>query len=199
MGFLRGTAYTCLGCLGIAAALIVLMMLAGALSGPSSSSDESGSDRSAASDGGGGDAEPGDNGESEQTSGQYAGSTGEMEGMRLTVASTERTTELSDSLWSAETGDEFFVVDLDVTNTGSEPLSVAMSEFSIVGADGTVYAADEDVFMALEDPLIMEDVNPGITYTGTLVFEVPAGLEFSEIRWTDSWSSDEPRVVIPLN
>lgn len=196
-GFWKWSGITCLGCAGIAALCVIALIVLAVLTPSSDSGSSQGRNGDpAVSDGGGDGAEDSEGGA--QQSGLYVGSTGEMEGLTMTVADTERTTHLSDDLWASETGYEFFVIDLDIENTGSEPVEVSYNEFKIVDKNGTVYGPNSDVMFSLEEPLIMEDVNPGIVYTGTIVFEVPPGIEFSEIRWTDSYSDDTPKITIAL-
>ena len=67
---------------------------------------------------------------------------------------------------------EFVVVDVEAKNNGADEVSLGSSDFTLVG-DGVNYSTSDDASFYLEDALIYGDINPGNSYSGTIVFDVP--------------------------
>lgn len=144
-------------------------------------------DRSAAEDSGTTDDDASTGDSDETTASDPSGATGETDTVSVTVVSTERTQELRDSLWENTTDNEYFVIDISYANKSSKTLDLWASDVILVDTAGNEYEANTDVSLAVEDPIIIEEVNPGLTITGTLVFEVPPGTEFSELRFEETY------------
>ena len=109
--------------------------------------------------------------------------------MKVSILSTERTQELQDSLWEHTTSNEYFVIDISYTNKSSESITLWASDVVLIDSDGKEYDANTDVSLAVETPIIIEEINPGLTYEGTLVFEVHPGQEFTELRFKEDFGT----------
>lgn len=74
-----------------------------------------------------------------------------------------------------KTDQQFLMVNISVTNKGKETIQTDMDFFKLKG-NGSTFEADSDATIYSNDgsEFIYEDVNPGITTTGWVVFEVPA-------------------------
>lgn len=130
-----------------------------------------------------------------QPAGTPSGMTGESDESSITVTSTERTQKLSDSLWEHTTSNEYFVINIEYSNKSDESHDLWSNDFVLVGKDGKEYSANTDVSLAVETPIIIEEVNPGLTISGTLIFEVPPGTEFSELRLEESFGTSTSLAV----
>lgn len=75
---------------------------------------------------------------------------------------------------------EYIPVNLSLTNTGSDAAYVMDSDIELKAGE-TTYSSSTDALFALEDAFVFEEVNPGNTLTGTLVFDVPAGTPVDEL------------------
>lgn len=209
-GALKWLTIGCLGCGGIIAFVFIAMLVLATLSGGSSSPDDSPSDGVEQSDGGGDTAQPkdakrdasaGDDADAKDGSDQGSSSLSgkaSTDDQTIVVTSTERTQELQDSVFRYETDNEFVVMHIEYTNTSGTQTTLFASSFVLVGADGKTYGTNIDVSLAVKDPILSEDVNPGITYTGTLVFEAPPGTEYTELQLTDTWD-DDVIISVPLD
>ena len=111
------------------------------------------------------------------------------------MTSTERTQELRDSIFEYSTSNEYFVVHIEYTNTSTEAQDLWAADFVLVDTDGKEYSTNRDVSLALEDPIIIDEVNPGLSIQGTIVFEVPPGTEFTEMRLDESFGTSESLTV----
>jgi hypothetical protein len=199
----------CLGCAGIAVlgflALILLAALGGGGDGPTPTSTTS--VETGVSDGGGeatdaaeeeapddeseDEKAPDDDSGEEKAPADPAGVTAETGAVKVTVLSTERTQELQDSLWESTTSNEYVVIDISYTNKSSESLDLWANDIVLVDSEGKEYEANTDVSLAVETPIIIEEINPGLTIEGTLVYEVPPGTEFTELHFEESYGTGE--------
>ena len=214
----------CLGCGGLAAIAFIALLLIGALAGddsdpaagPVSTSsqpvDPSASDDSAEAAVESAESEPSaadedsESAPAEEGAGSTAdpaaaasdGASAATESATLTVVSTERTQRLQDSVFEETTTDEFFVMHIEYVNTSDAEQTIWDSDFVLVDATGKEYSVSDDAFWAVENAIIIEDVNPDLTLQGTLVFEVPPGLEFTELRLEASFLTTES-LTVPLS
>ncbi|MGO2048261.1 MAG: DUF4352 domain-containing protein [Brachybacterium tyrofermentans] len=209
-GAIKWLVIGCLGCSGLLVFGFIALVLLGALSSIGDSTESSGGtspSASSASDGGGDPGAIDEDGPDEEdgptesatadppAAGTPSGMSGESDGSAITVTSTERTQELSDSLWESTTSNEYFVVNIDYTNKSEESQDLWANDFILVGTDGKEYSSNTDASLAVEDPLIIEEVNPGLTISGTLIFEVPPGTEFTEMRLQESFGTSTSLTV----
>ncbi|WP_432824380.1 serine/threonine-protein kinase [Dactylosporangium sp. CA-092794] len=78
---------------------------------------------------------------------------------------------------------QFCLADLRVENTGGSAGRLWPGNQQLRDSGGTQYAADQWswLYYSKTRPLV-NDIGPGETATGTLVFDVPTGLTFTELR-----------------
>lgn len=79
----------------------------------------------------------------------------------------------------------FWLINVEVTNHGNEPqLFTDDNQYLLVG--GTKYSADSEAGIYLEgnEEVWLEEINPGNTVKGTLVFDLPEGVtpEMAELH-----------------
>jgi hypothetical protein len=91
--------------------------------------------------------------------------------------------ELGDWPLTRKPGGQFCLVELKVENTAASKGRLWVGNQKLRDADGTEYGADELSWVYYEKarPLFNE-IGPGATVTGTLVYDVPTGLKFTELR-----------------
>lgn len=206
-GVVKWLVIGCLGCAGILVLGFLAMIILAIIDSPSS--DESAGSRptstieSGASDAGGAESTP----ESTKAADEDAPADDdagpvdpsaivkETDTATVTIISTERTQVLRDSWWESTTDNEYFVIDISYENKSSESLSIWASDIILVDTEGREHDANTDVSLALENPIIIEDVNPGLTITGTLVYETPPGTQFSELRFESRYGSGEELTI----
>ncbi|MGN7310396.1 DUF4352 domain-containing protein [Alkalicoccobacillus gibsonii] len=75
---------------------------------------------------------------------------------------------------------EFLLVSVSVENSRTEKLSMSSNYFKLI-AGGATYESDVSYSIYLEDDsIIYEDINPGLTLSGVVPFDVPPGLDLSD-------------------
>ncbi|WP_368996377.1 DUF4352 domain-containing protein [Caldifermentibacillus hisashii] len=98
-----------------------------------------------------------------------------------TVSNVETTNELksdNEYIEPATTDGQFVVIDIEAFNNDKETRMVDSSMFKIKDNQGREFepTTDTDVMMVLGDfaDFFLQDINPGISKTGKLVFELPS-------------------------
>ncbi|WP_052343905.1 DUF4352 domain-containing protein [Bacillus massiliigorillae] len=79
---------------------------------------------------------------------------------------------------SATTSGQFVIIDIEAVNNDSKARMVDSSMFKVVDDKKREFdpSTDSDVTMALEGSMdfFLQDINPGLSKTGKMVFELPA-------------------------
>jgi Domain of unknown function (DUF4352) len=85
---------------------------------------------------------------------------------------------------------QFFVVTMNVRNTGTEPQSFFIQNQKLIGSGGTEYAADSTAAFTFNnaDTMVL-DLNPGFDITVLVPFDVPKGTVPDKIELHDSMLS----------
>lgn len=117
-----------------------------------------------------------------------------VDGVELTVTEVERGVDsIGDEYFGAEAQGEYILVHVSVSNQGDEEVSVWSEDFVLTDDAGTEYSTSDDDWY-LDEPLIIESVNPGNTYTGVLLYDVPEGAEVTTLEMTPMWFGDTAEV-----
>lgn len=88
--------------------------------------------------------------------------------------------------FGADAQGEFVTVDVALSNKGSEELSASSGDFVLVDGDGNRHSTSDDAWR-VDGAIVWEDINPGNTLKGKLVFDVPEGTEIASLEMTPGW------------
>ncbi|UWZ33640.1 protein kinase [Dactylosporangium roseum] len=104
--------------------------------------------------------------------------------LRFTVAGLScGTTELGPWPVTKQAQGQFCLVELKVENIGDGNARVWLGSQHLRDADAREYSPDELSWIYYEKTRpLLSDINPGNSITGTLVFDVPAGVTLAELR-----------------
>lgn len=96
--------------------------------------------------------------------------------------------ELGDDILSTTAQGQFCMVSLTVENIGDEPQSLFGDNQYLLDTQGRQFSADTEAQLYLEEAqlTIYEEVNPGNSVEGTVVFDVPEDVELAGIELHDS-------------
>lgn len=115
------------------------------------------------------------------------GETATVAEVGFTVNGIEELTEIKQEFGDPVTTDgKFIIAEVSIKNGKKEALTIDSSFFKIKTADGVEYepATDGEVIMAMsmngEDDFFLQQVNPGMSKTGKVVFEVPAEVDLTK-------------------
>ncbi|WP_369253320.1 DUF4352 domain-containing protein [Geodermatophilus amargosae] len=96
-------------------------------------------------------------------------------------------TQIGDQYLSTQAQGQFCIVDLTISNIGSEAQSFFGDNATLFNAQGQKFSADTEATFYLDNAdSLYEEVNPGNTLNSKVVFDVPAGMVPSSIELHDS-------------
>jgi Domain of unknown function (DUF4352) len=115
------------------------------------------------------------------------------------VNGVEETNKLSSILGEKTTEGKFVVVDLTVKNNDKEARIIDGEMFRIIGSDGTEYSSNLDADTYVNDDIgfFLQEVNPKMSKTGKVVFEVPADETGYKLQVSSGlgWSGGEYQTI----
>jgi len=106
-------------------------------------------------------------------------------------------TTIGDEYLNTQAQGQYCVVDLAITNIGSEAQSFLGDNAKLFNAEGQEFSADtEAAFYLPESSSLYEEINPGNTLASKVIFDVPAGMVPSSIELHDSMLSGGVTVAL---
>lgn len=90
---------------------------------------------------------------------------------------------------------EYVVVYITATNESGEPVTIDGDGFTLIGVDGTQYGVSSDWPITDDPQIIYEDVNPGNSVSGYILFDVPEGTELASMQYEEFLSLDGPTEI----
>ncbi|OKI13739.1 hypothetical protein A6A08_14425 [Nocardiopsis sp. TSRI0078] len=115
----------------------------------------------------------------------YNGASTEFDTFLVEVEKAYTDTTVTDGMGSSDTapsGMEFHIYRLHVTNQGSGPAVFDTYGTTGLTTDGLEYANDIDAEITVAWDYFWDDINPGETVTTHILFLVPVGTGFTEVR-----------------
>lgn len=96
--------------------------------------------------------------------------------------------QVGDELLNRKPQGQYCLVTVKVTNIGTEPRTLAAANQHAYNASGARYDADSTASIYLDDAgrALYEDINPGNTVNGTIVFDIPKGASLARLELHDS-------------
>lgn len=109
----------------------------------------------------------------------------------VAIYSIQKLSSIGGDFFRAKANGEFVVVHLAVTNLDSEQRTIDGDMFSLVRRDWTKFSSSDDGSTAwameyADDTNFYDyvDLNPEITLTGVVIFDVPTGSQLSNMSFT---------------
>lgn len=120
----------------------------------------------------------------------------EVSDVIFTANSVSEETSIGDQYYSDEPaeGAIFKVVEVTIKNDGKEALTIDSSFFKLL-ADGAEYSPFQS--LAIDDTFFLEQINPGLSKTGKVLFEVPTGISTAQLHvQTGFWGTETGTINI---
>ncbi|GAA2104739.1 MULTISPECIES: DUF4352 domain-containing protein [Brevibacterium] len=109
----------------------------------------------------------------------------------------EGVAEVGNEYLGASAQGQFVVVDLSVKNAGSTPEYFFEDNITLSDENGNSYNSDSEAgIYADEDALFLEEINPGNTADGVLVFDVPEDVSPSQLEFQGGIFSEAAAVSL---
>ena len=100
-------------------------------------------------------------------------------GLTFSVKSVSRASSVGPDLMPQKASGEFIVIRLSLTNVGKDPATISNTDFHLKAGDVT-YDASSAGMMA--GGFFLEKLNPGVSHTGNIIFDVPASTSPSKYK-----------------
>jgi hypothetical protein len=104
--------------------------------------------------------------------------------------------QVGSSLLGAEAQGQFCIVSISATNNGTKADYFLGSDHKIYDVNGSEYESDSSAWIYLKDNMLVDEVNPGNTAKGQLVFDVPETADLDYILVSSSFLSDGVKVSL---
>ena len=93
--------------------------------------------------------------------------------LQYAVSEVETADTVGEGYGEEEANGEFVVVHLSIEHVGSEPATLRPDMFTLVDGEGREAEPKTEAYLAMDSSIQFEELNPGITVEGTVVFDVP--------------------------
>ena len=117
----------------------------------------------------------------------------------ITVAKVEDgVSQVGDEFLNAQAQGQFVQIRLAVKNTGSEPNYFFEDDIKLGDDAGNTYSADSEagIYAAEDNILFLEEINPGNTAEGVLVFDVPEDVDPNTLTFSGGLFSDPVEISL---
>ena len=116
-----------------------------------------------------------------------------------TVVSARQATELSSQFGDTKQGN-FVIVDFNFTNQGNEAVTLDPVSLTLIDAQGRESEADTDSFgyIPADKDIFLEQVNPGVTREGQVIYTVAPDASGFQLRAGDAAIFSDESVLIDL-
>lgn len=116
------------------------------------------------------------------------------------ISSVEVAKSIGDEYLKSEANDTYLIIDISITNHESEALTVSNSFFKLLN-NGNEYSTDDSGAIYLGDSsIIYQEVNPGVTLQGKIIFDVPEAIAndmATELQvQTGVWGSEKDVILL---
>jgi hypothetical protein len=162
----------------ILAIVVVVIIVAIAAGGGSSddSPEKVSGESSTSTDAGAKDSDKKDSGDDKAgTKGNpiKVGETVKLKGTQYTVESAKTSDTIGGEYTEEKAGGIFVVVELTIENKKDETKTFLSNAATFIASNDKSYDTSDDAIFAVDEPLILEEMQPDLPKTGTLVFDVP--------------------------
>jgi len=105
-----------------------------------------------------------------------AGETVKLKGTQYTVESAKTADTIGGEFTEEKANGIFIVVELTIENKKDETKTFLSNAATFIGSNGKSYDTSDDAIFAVDEPLILEDMQPDLPKTGSLIYDVPKNL-----------------------
>ncbi|WP_432791335.1 DUF4352 domain-containing protein [Brevibacterium sp. K11IcPPYGO002] len=117
----------------------------------------------------------------------------------ITVAKVDdAVSQVGDEFLNAQAQGQFVQIELSVKNTGSDPNFFFEDDIKLGDDAGNTYSADSEagIYAAENNILFLEEINPGNTAEGVLVFDVPEDADPNTLTFAGGIFSDPVEISL---
>lgn len=140
---------------------------------------------------------------SESTSEAVAEATPETYNIGDRVVVGERAYTITDVRTASSVGNDyskqtatgiFVVVTMTVENIGKESATMSTGDVKIIDSEDRTFESDTEAWTALQENILLKQIQPGLPVTGQTIFDVPKGIT-ANLQVSDGIWSTETKLI----
>lgn len=109
-----------------------------------------------------------------------------------TITTVKTTSSVGDNEYTKKEATGIYVlVTMTIENIGKESSTMSSNDVKIIDSEGRTFESDTQAWAALEDNILLKQIQPGLPVTGETVFDVPKGID-ATLQVTDGGWTTEP-------
>ena len=122
-----------------------------------------------------------------------------LKGTSYKVTNVQAADSVGAGILKEQANGKFVIVKVELTNTKKEPATIMSNSLTLVGGNGSAYSVSDDALLAVDDQILLEEIQPGLSERGTLVYDLPASaVAGAELQVEDLFSDDKGRIKLGL-
>ena len=122
-----------------------------------------------------------------------------LKGTTYKVTSVRTADTVGESYARERANGTFVLVEVELTNEKQKPATIMSDSLTLVGGNGSAYSTSDDAILALDDQFLLEEIQPGLSESGTLVYDVPpSAVDGAQLQVEDLFSEDKGRIKLGL-
>lgn len=127
------------------------------------------------------------------------GDTVELKGTAYKVTRVRTAQEVGGEFNKAQADGRFVIVDLTLTNLKDEPATILGDAVRLVGGNGKEYTTDDDAIFAVDNPLILQEIQPDLSQKVVAVYDIPPGaVSGAKLQVKDLFSDSRGEIDLGL-
>jgi hypothetical protein len=122
-----------------------------------------------------------------------------VKGTKYEVSSVRDTFSVGDSFTKVKADGVFVIVEIQLTNLKNDTRTITSNAIKLVTSDGKIYDTADDALFAVDDQILLEQVQPGLPKKGTLVYDIPLrSTTGAKLQVEDLFSNDHGFIDLGL-
>lgn len=115
------------------------------------------------------------------------------------VLSKKSTKKIGNEYLNKKAQEQYLIIEISIKNLDKEALTVSDDFFKLYNGENE-YGTDTDAAIYLDDNIIYEDINPGVTLKGKIVFDIPKEIAESKENilqvQTGVWGTETEKIKL---
>jgi hypothetical protein len=122
-----------------------------------------------------------------------------VEGTRYKVLSAKTASRVGDEYFGSDADGVFIIVKIQLTNLKEDTRTIVSNAITLETTAGNSYEASSDAIIAIDDAIFLEEIQPDLPKTGTVLYDVPEGqVSGSQLRVEDLFSDSYALIDLGL-
>jgi hypothetical protein len=123
-----------------------------------------------------------------------------LKGTTYRVTGVDTVKQIGDEYTGATANGEFVVIDIQLTNEEDEPATILEDNIRVIGGNGSSYSTSDDaLFVYPDQTILLEEIQPGVTERGKLVYDLPPGaVKGARLQVEDLFSGSTGEIKLGL-